>query len=263
MSSSFPFLRPVSLSLFRISDAFCPLSILIIYRSKKSDLNTMGPGQLLLRLLRLLRFSIVLLLPCTTVYSFAPKLLSSLGGIRTTRWCSSWTAASAAPASQILEFREPRTNVTVVLMGAMHYNPTSIQLAFDTVILSKFLQNEMRTACDVALQYNRPVILGDQRINITSVALKETLKSTVIDLLTPPTGWKRFYDDVQQYFQEAAPLGQVEDANDGTRTLYLNALSFFDARLWIAAPSSISCTEPNHDSPDFLSSAWPEYCSGQ
>ena len=34
---------------------------------------------------------------------------------------------------QILEFQEPQTNVTVVLVGAMHYNPSSIQLATSTI----------------------------------------------------------------------------------------------------------------------------------
>ena len=35
--------------------------------------------------------------------------------------------------SQILDFIEPKTGVQVKLIGAMHYNPASIQLATDEI----------------------------------------------------------------------------------------------------------------------------------
>jgi hypothetical protein len=40
---------------------------------------------------------------------------------------------SDARTPQLLEFMEPKTNTPVLLIGAMHYNPTSISLARDTI----------------------------------------------------------------------------------------------------------------------------------
>lgn len=167
-------------------------------------------------------------------------------------------------APQLLEFQEPRTNVTVVLVGAMHYNPASIALAVDTVdrlgrsnalgsviveqceirwnktlellqerpylepLYNKALSNEMRKACDTALAYNRPVILGDQLVNLTFCSIKNTAQQTAKDLLRPPQGWKQLYQDVKESFDNAVPLG------DG----YLNAVSLLDTRLLLAAPIS-------------------------
>eukprot|EP00977_Amphora_coffeiformis_P000002 scaffold5_cov169-Amphora_coffeaeformis.AAC.2 len=175
-----------------------------------------------------------------------------------------WSATTAAGAPQLLTFQEPQTNVTVVLVGAMHYNPTSIALAADTVreladkgalgsviveqcdvrwnktiellrekpylkfIYKKVLVNEMRAACDTALAYQRPVILGDQRINITFASIQDTAKQTFMDLVTPPKGWKNFYMDIQQSFGDAVPLGEG----------YLSAFSLLDTRLLLAAPAS-------------------------
>merc|ERR1712238_132445 len=138
---------------------------------------------------------------------------------------------------QLLEFVEPTTNVTVLLIGSMHYNPASIELVEQTVerlgrddklgsviiescdirwnktqtIMDKkntklqekqkakaeeesqasssssiassdavnitlnkddLLGNEMVAAWEVATKYQRPTVLGNQRINITIDALK-------------------------------------------------------------------------------------------
>ena len=173
-------------------------------------------------------------------------------------------ALSAAAAPQLLTFQEPQTNVTVILVGAMHYNPASIALAADTVrelaekgalgsviveqcdirwnktiallqekpylepIYKKVLVNEMRAACDTALAYQRPVILGDQRINITFASIQDTVKQTAMDLVTPPKGWTDFYTDIKQSFGDAVPLGEG----------YLSAFSLLDTRLLLAAPAS-------------------------
>lgn len=188
--------------------------------------------------------------------SFVPHLTSPT--VETPR------SALAAVAPQLLEFQEPRTNVTVILVGAMHYNPASIALAANTVetlgqsnalgaviveqcdirwnktaellaqrpYLEPFyraaLSNEMRQACDAALSYNCPVILGDQRVNLTFASIQQTAKQTVQDLLTPIVGWKRLYDDVRTNFDLAVPLGEG----------YLNAVSLLDTRLLLAAPVS-------------------------
>lgn len=166
-------------------------------------------------------------------------------------------------ALQILEFQEPRTNVTVVLVGAMHYNPSSISLAKFTIQdlafmdklgsvivescdirwnktldlyerrpwLKRLLKNEMLTSCELAQGYNRPVILGDQRINITSAALKATLQETFVDLTSPlDGGWKRFASVVSKAWEETVPFG-----GEG----YLTAFAFFDPLLLLALPVSL------------------------
>lgn len=169
---------------------------------------------------------------------------------------------SGLSAAQLLEFNEPQTGVRVILVGAMHYNPASIQLAKETIerlgnenrlgsvvvescdirwnktaelyaekpFLKKILNNEMRTACDTALAFDRPVVLGDQRINVTVHALQASLKETFQDLTNPPTGWKKFISEVQAAWKETVPFG-----GDG----YLSAFAFFDPRLLLVLPVSL------------------------
>ncbi|KAL3904901.1 MAG: hypothetical protein SGILL_009892 [Bacillariaceae sp.] len=202
---------------------------------------------------------LLVLLPCNT-HSFS-FMASTSSRIPDTS--SNPTATSVPPAPQLLQFTEPTTNVSVVLVGSMHYNPSSVKLAEDTItslaekdmlgsvvvescdirwnktrelyddkpLLKKFLNNEMRTACDVAVSFDRPVVLGDQRINITSDALKANLKQTALDLITPPTGWKRFGKELGQAWDETVPFGGS--------TGYLNAFSFLDPRLLLVLPISL------------------------
>lgn len=164
--------------------------------------------------------------------------------------------------NQILKFREPKTNVTVILVGAMHYNPSSIQLAEQTIMdleskqqlgsvivescdirwnktvalyekmpfLKALLKNEMVASSDLAQMYKRPVILGDQRINITTDSIKECFQQTVVDLTSPPSGWIRFAEDVGQAFDETRPFGGPG---------YLSAFAFFDPKLIAALPVSL------------------------
>lgn len=161
---------------------------------------------------------------------------------------------------QLLEFREPKTNVTVILVGAMHYNPTSVRLAKDTIedlgqsdklgsvviescdirwnktgelyeespVMKKFLINEMRTASETAMLFKRPVVLGDQRINITSTALKNGFKQTFSDLANPISGWQRLFNEISEATAMALPTGPG----------YLGPFGFFDLRLLLAAPVS-------------------------
>ena len=202
------------------------------------------------------------------VGSFSPPVATtSFPGVRVDRAIHTHTTtrlqATVVPAAlQLLQFQEPQTNVTVVLVGAMHYNPASIQLAESTLLylgrqdklgsviiescdirwnktaelyeekpfLKTILKNEMRTACDVALSFDRPVILGDQRINITSDALKSSLQQTLRDLVSPPTGWKRFIDEVQSAWEET----QLQGGKG-----YLSAFAFLDPRLLLVLPVSL------------------------
>ena len=178
---------------------------------------------------------------------------------------------------QILEFIEPSTNVTVLLIGSMHYNPASISLVENTLeelgstnklgsviiescdirwnktqeILDKnpnpndkdFLGNEMRAAWEISsLKYNRPTILGDQRINVTVDALKASFKDTVQDIfIRGPNGWKHSLEEIQEGWSQTTPINNdnllPSEKNQGLQGL--NALSFLDPRLLISLPVSL------------------------
>ena len=200
---------------------------------------------------------------------------------------------------QILKFVEPQTNVTVMLIGSMHYNPASIKLVETTVeelalndqlgsviiescdirwnktqeMMDKkrqereqkmgiavsdsenfiesnpnekdFLGNEMRAAWEVATKYNRPTVLGDQRINITMDALKSSLQDTAKDIfLGGPSGWKRSKDEIVENWKETVPISAGQPETEASRngqgeTQYLNAFAFFDPRLLISLPVSL------------------------
>lgn len=160
--------------------------------------------------------------------------------------------------SQLLEFVEPTTGVTVRLVGAMHYNPVSIGLARTTIkelaeedrlgsvviescdlrwettmeadpLVQKLLLSEMRAAHDLALEYKCPLVLGDQRINVTTSSMGNGFKETFRDLAKPLSGWNSFWMKVTEARRQAVPLG------DG----YLNSLAFLDPKLLAAAPVAL------------------------
>lgn len=166
---------------------------------------------------------------------------------------------------QLVEFVEPTTNTKVLLIGTMHYNPTSIKMVEETIddlasrgvlgsvvvescevrwnstmeilstprgqFLKPVLTSEMKAASDRAVSYNRPVILGDQLINVTGTSLSAAFKQTLVDLSSPLNGgWSRFYKDVKDAADVALPTGPG----------YLTPRSFFDPRLLIAAPVSFA-----------------------
>ena len=168
------------------------------------------------------------------------------------------TSSTCLQATQLLEFQEPTTGVTVQLVGSMHYNPASIALTERTIgalaaqdrlgsvviescdlrwnstmslspTLQKLLQSEMRAAHDLAGQWHRPIVLGDQRINVTVDRLKAGAQETVVDLLTPWSGgWQRLYQNITEARREAVPLGGD----------YLNLFAFLDPKLLLASPVS-------------------------
>ncbi|KAL7522014.1 hypothetical protein ACHAWX_006706 [Stephanocyclus meneghinianus] len=159
--------------------------------------------------------------------------------------------------SQILEFIEPTTGVPVKLIGAMHYNPASIKLTTDVInalhaedklgsiiiescdlrwnatlendLVRTALQSEMRAAHDLGLLYQRPVVLGDQRINVTIDRLTEGAKEAIMDLFQPVGGWRRLFQNINEARKEAVPVGDK----------YLGVKSFFDPDLLFAAPVSL------------------------
>lgn len=166
---------------------------------------------------------------------------------------------------QLIEFIEPTTKTKVLLIGTMHYNPTSIKMVEETIdelagknelgsvvvesceirwnttmeilntprgkLLKPVLTSEMKAASDKAASYNRPVVLGDQLITVTGTSLSKGFKATLVDLVSPLNGgWKRFYDDIKAAADVALPSGPG----------YLTPASFFDPRLLIAAPVSFA-----------------------
>ena len=200
------------------------------------------------------------------VHSFQPDAFRSTGNA-----IKSPPPATAAPAGtislppQLVEFVEPSTGSKVLLIGTMHYNPTSIKQVEDTLeelaeqnrlgsvvvescsvrwnttmeilatkrgqLLKPVLTSEMKAAADKAAAYQRPVVLGDQLINVTGISLSAAFKQTLKDLATPlGGGWSRFYNDVKAAADVALPTGPG----------YLTPRSFFDPRLLIAAPVSFA-----------------------
>jgi len=193
--------------------------------------------------------------PCTVsssynrIYSIYPDTARGRGGV--------------FDIPQLLQFYEPVTNVSVVLVGAMHYNPASIQLTtnvIDTLVqknvlssvviescetrwnrtmllqnsesspfIKQVLKNEMMAASNIATSFNRPVILGDQCINVTNQRIALAFKDTIRDILNPFNGWSRLYADVSQAVTSSLPTGPN----------YLGASDFFDSKLLFNAPVSL------------------------
>lgn len=91
------------------------------------------------------------------------------------------------------------------------------------------LQSEMRAAHDLGLLYQRPVVLGDQRINVTIDRLTEGAKEAIVDLFQPIGGWGRLFQNINEARKEAVPAGDK----------YLGIKSFFDPDLLFAAPVSL------------------------
>lgn len=160
--------------------------------------------------------------------------------------------------SQVLDFVEPTTGVSVRLVGAMHYNPRSIQLAAECIddlaadgrlgsivietcdlrwnatlendLMQDALRSEMKAAHDLGIKYARPVVLGDQRINVTVAALKTGAKEAVLDLAQPWNGgWGRLATSIASARKEALPFGDQ----------FLGLGSYFDPKLLAASPVSL------------------------
>ena len=185
------------------------------------------------------------------------KSCSPFSTLATRRHVGQNVQASSALQSQILDFIEPTTGVPVKLIGAMHYNPASIKLTEDVInelaaegklgsiiiescdirwnatlendVVKTALQSEMRSAHDLGLLYRRPVVLGDQRINVTVDKLKDGAKESVIDLFSPVGGWERLYRNIDNARKEALPFGNE----------YLGINSILDPKLLGATPVSL------------------------
>lgn len=162
-------------------------------------------------------------------------------------------------SNPILSFNEPKTNVPIVIIGAMHYNPTSIQLVQDVItdlgkkdelfctiietcperwnqtlqqrpygsLLRILLNNELQTAYDITIQlFQREVILGDQNISIISSRISELFKTSIKDVLQP-WKWSSIYQEIQQ----------VLPKNNNLKSLSLP--DFFSLKLLYGLPFSL------------------------
>eukprot|EP00967_Tisochrysis_lutea_P131072 scaffold227450_cov30-Tisochrysis_lutea.AAC.1 len=120
----------------------------------------------------------------------------------------------------ILRFVDCKTQQKVVLVGSMHYNPRSIQLAAEAVraeaeagtlrsvvvescptrwnntmknqpkgtFLRSLFDNEMQAAAEVAEECGCPVALGDQAIEDTARRMAQLTGATMVEVLTPFSG---------------------------------------------------------------------------
>mmetsp|Transcript_21268 Transcript_21268/g.30098 ORF Transcript_21268/g.30098 Transcript_21268/m.30098 type:complete len:477 (-) Transcript_21268:65-1495(-) len=122
---------------------------------------------------------------------------------------------------QVLRLKDPQSGRPIILVGCMHYNPVSIQKSQRIVqelanqnklyavlvescpsrwskateflqqleqtkvlkqVFDVVLPNEMRAAATIAQTYDRPVILGDQNIELTGSRVKECFQRTIKDI---------------------------------------------------------------------------------
>jgi hypothetical protein len=166
----------------------------------------------------------------------APHALATRRGRITRRAASASSASQTTPEKadesvvrdrQSLRFKDKATGVDVTLVGTMHYNPVSIDLASSTVSKLKdadalhavvlescpsrwqktqqtqppgsfmrwFLYNEMLAAADAAGDPAK-IRLGDQRIEDLGTCAKQTIGDTARDLANPlGGGWQKLVDD--------------------------------------------------------------------
>ena len=148
-----------------------------------------------------------------------------------------------------------------MLVGTMHYNPRSIDIARDIVereaasgalravavescptrwnatqesqprgSLMRFLcDNEMQAGAEAGEDAGVAVVLADQTIEDTGRRLAQLFALTLVELCTPWNGgWSRIYDDLSQAVAQAL---QGEDS--------LGADAFFEPQLALGFPVSL------------------------
>ena len=165
-------------------------------------------------------------------------------------------ALTAGPA--VVRVRDYKTDCNVVLVGSMHYNPHSCDVARAVIneeaskgelravgiescpsrwkqtqefqpagsIWRTICDNEMQTAADAAEDAGVEFLLLDATVEETALRIPQLIVSTLMDIFTPWTGgWRRVRDDID------AGLAQT-DGGDGTTAAML------EPRLLLGAPFS-------------------------
>lgn len=150
-------------------------------------------------------------------------------------------ALHASAEGAILRCRDLKTSADVTLVGTMHYNPASIELARTAVLdaaergsltavmiescptrwnrtlteqpagslLRKIFDNEMQAAAEAGEEFGAELVLADQPIEDTGRRLGSLLSLTLVQLLTPwKGGWTAIADDFSAGLSElSAPDG--------------------------------------------------------
>ena len=135
--------------------------------------------------------------------------------------------AAALRQPQTVTLRDVHSKRDVTLVGAMHYNPSSIALAercvqeqegLGAVVVEScesrwrrtqevsppgsigrvLLPSEMLAAAEAAEERGVPISLGDTDVGELGPRLKELLIASFMDLLSPGEGWKRIGDDLRR-----------------------------------------------------------------
>ena len=164
------------------------------------------------------------------------------------------------PHAQVVALNDAKSGVRVILVGCMHYNPSSIELASSIVhdlgasnslkavcletctqrwertlrtqpqgsTLRSVLDNEMQAAQEAGMKFDVPIILADQNISVTNQRLKETLTQSVSDLASMRPN--RIVDDILNVRDIVFPLDPSIPS--------LGWADFFDGSLLAAAPIS-------------------------
>uniref|UniRef100_A0A0G4I241 Uncharacterized protein n=1 Tax=Chromera velia CCMP2878 TaxID=1169474 RepID=A0A0G4I241_9ALVE len=147
-------------------------------------------------------------------------------------------------SARVLEFVEPSSNVRVVLLGCMHFNPASGRLVRRTLDdiaqrgeLSSVLielcpdrwkefgtasgleDDEMIVAFERAQAHRVPTILGDENVRTIFSNLIADFRQTCIELVTPwRGGWASLFKDLREISKVHLPSGKG----------YLGWKDFFD-----------------------------------
>lgn len=151
------------------------------------------------------------------------------------------SAAALSPPGRysVVRLTEATSKRPVVLVGTMHYNPHSIELVRTTIneaaqldavcielcerrwnstIAAKWsrrrnlkrvlsedeFQIAFETATDCGLQ---DIVLADQPIEETGRRLFAALRSTVLDMIAGPAGWRRVGDDLSKLLRQLPAFG--------------------------------------------------------
>ena len=163
----------------------------------------------------------------------------------------------------MLRVYDEKTRSRVVLVGTMHYNPTSIALARDVVteeaeagdlravavescptrwnatldsqppgsLMRWICDNEMQSAAEAGEATGATLVLADQTIEETGRRIAQLFALTFAQLLTPwAGGWSRIYDDIREAVEQTLDGGDEESVGPD---------ALLDPRLVVGAPLSL------------------------
>lgn len=190
-------------------------------------------------------------------------LLHSLAIVKAVSPSSSRQLKHRVPQEITVIDRE--TGVTVRIIGCMHYNPLSISTARQAVenlgvdgmlgsvviescpkrwsrtlssqppgsALRSILDNEMQAAQEACEKFHRPVVLGDQAIDVTNSRVMQSMVQSIQDICSPLSGgWSRLANDINEIFQNTIMLPAIPGVD------FLTASDFLYPKLLLSSPVS-------------------------